>query len=269
MRAGWFKIGVVAAVLALVVAGYLIGRSNESDEQASEGSPAAGSRELADRVEAIRGALSGAGQLTMLRTERCPTQGVGGGYVRPPATVAVRMPASYTSLVAYAATNGTLLPAPARWECTAGLGSDGSAELGAGPIGSVRVQETGGFSELRPHGSGVRATLIPACAGCIASAICSFFPRAAIVKAYEPYEPCEGKPEGEVRFRVSPSAFVFLDPPRVHGSSAGSGGSFPSLGVLSYSPAMGVRQLGCTVAPSEMDACAQAIVAFVAFGHRR
>jgi hypothetical protein len=172
-------------------------------------------------------------------------------------------------LVAYAATSGTLLPAPPKWECTASIGADGTEEVGAGPIGSVTIKGAGAFPELRRRGPAVRATLIPACEGCIATAVCSFFPHSSIAKVYESWQPCKSRSKGELRFRLSRSAYVFVDPPGVRGSSTGSGGSLPSLGILSYSRAAGVRQLSCTVAASEMNTCAEAIVAFMAFGHRR
>lgn len=267
MWARWLKIGSVSAVLALVVAGYLIGRSPTDRGEGFEEHPVIGPRSVASQVETIRDALSGAGQVTTLKTERCPTQAsVGGGYVRPPSKVRVWMPVhSISHLVAYAVTNGTLLPAPPKWECTASVGADGTEEVGTGPVGSV----TGAFSELHRHGPAVRATLIPACAGCIATAICSFFPHSGVVKIYESWQPCRSRPKGEARFRLSHSTYVFIDPPGVRGSSTGSGGSLPSLGILSYSRAAGVRQLSCTVPASEMNTCAEAVVAFMAFGRRR
>ncbi|HWI95266.1 MAG TPA: hypothetical protein VNS60_04275 [Solirubrobacterales bacterium] len=270
MRAGWFKIGVVVAVSALVVAGYLVGKSTTDSGERSQGHPLIDRRSLTGQAEAIRDALSGAGQVTTLKAERCPTQAVGGGYVRPPSKVRVRVPApSISHLVVFAATNGILLPAPAKWECTASIGADGSEEIGAGPIGSVTTKGTGAFPQLRRYGPAVKATLIPACEGCIATAICSFFPHAAVTKVYESEQLCKGRPKGELRFRLSHSTYMFVDPPDVDSSSTGSGGSLPSVGVLSYSPIAGVRQLVCTVAASEVDTCTEAIVAFIAFGHRR
>jgi hypothetical protein len=268
VRADWFKIGVVMAIPALIVTGYLVGGSTGSGD-GSEGHPVIDRGSLTSQVETIRDASSGAGQVTALKTERCPTQAVGGGYVRPPSQIRVRVPARSTShLVVYVATNGTLLPAPVKWECTASIGADGSEEIGAGPIGSVTTKGAEAFPELRGHGPAVKAMLIPACEGCIATSICSFFPHSGVVKAYESELACKSRPKGELRFRLSHSTYMFVDPPGAGNSSTGSGGSLPSVGVLSYSRSAGVRQLDCIVAASEMDACTEAIVAFMNFEHR-
>jgi hypothetical protein len=270
MRAGWFRAGLVGAVLAVIVVAYLVTRSSTGGGASHEDHRAVRQPGFASQVETIRKAMSGAGEARSLKTERCPTQaGVGGAYVRPPSRVQVRLPrGSTTNLVAYAASNGTLLPAPANWECTASIGVDGTEEVGAGPIGSVTAKKAGAFPELHRSGRAVRVTLIPACQGCIASAICSFFPRAAVAKIYERLEPCADRPEGELRSQVSHSAYAFVDPAGVRGSSIGSGGPFPSLGFLSYSTAAGIRELSCTAAVGEMSACADAIAAFVSLAHR-
>lgn len=269
MRARWFKVGLVIAIPALVVAGYLVGGSTAGGGKGPESHPAIDRGSLTSQVEAIRGASSGAGQVMTLRTERCPTLAVGGGYVRPPSKIRVRMPpGSVSPLVVYVATNGALLPAPAKWECTASIGADGSEEIDAGPIGSVTTKGAGAYPEIRGQGPAVKATLIPACEGCIATAICSFFPHSGVVKVYESVLSCEGRPKGELRFRLSHSTYMFVDPPGVDDSSTG-GGSLPSAGVLSYSRSAGMRRLACTVAASEMDTCTEAIVAFMNFEHPR
>jgi hypothetical protein len=270
MRAGRLKLVAVVAVALLPAVGYLVVTSTTGGGHGSESHSGAPGVSPLRQVEVVRDALSGAGRARTIRTERCPTQTVIGGYVRPPARVSVRMPAGADPhLVAYAAGSGQLLPAPERWECTAGMGADGNEEIGVGPIGSVRIAKGGAFPELRRHGPAVRATLIPGCEGCIATAICSFFPHSGIVKVYESLLPCAGEPEGETRYRLSRSTFLSVDPPGVRGSASGSGGSLPSMGVLSFTRATGVRQLGCTMPPSEFHRCVVAVVAFLALGRRR
>jgi hypothetical protein len=265
----WLKIGVVAAVAVLVVAGYLVGRSAKGGEEGSKSHPVIDRSGIDDQIETIRDALSKMGQVTTLKTGRCPTQAVGGGYVRPPQKIRIQVPARSTSnLAVYVATNGTLLPAPVKWECTASIGADGTEEIDAGPIGSVTTKGVGAFPELRGHGPAVRATLVPACEGCIATAICSFFPHSPVVEVYESEQPCESRPRGELRFRLSRSTYGFFDPLGVASSSSG-GESLLSMGVISYSHAAGVRQLICTEAVSEMSTCTEAIVAFMNFEHRR
>jgi hypothetical protein len=209
------------------------------------------------------------GSTVKLRTSGCPTKAaVGGGRIKVPARVAVRSPAGSPALRAYAASNGVFLPAPPRWECTASYGVDGTEEIAAAPHGSI----VGGGTydpHLRKGRPSVQATLIPACQGCIAEAICSFFPAASVVKAYESTLTCEEERAGELRERISPSAVLFYDPPGVAGFTGQSGGPLPSVGVISYKRETGARVLSCTVPASQESACAAAIVAFLDLGGRR
>ena len=266
VRTRWLKIGVAVIVPTLVVAGYLVGRSSRGGGGEPEGHPVIGRRSFTSQAGTIRDALAGAGRVATLSTERCPTQAVGGGYTLPPSKVRVRIPVhSPSRLAAYAATNGILLPAPVGWECTAFIGADGTEEIGAGPIGSVTAKGAGAFPTLRPRGPGVRVTLIPGCEGCIASAICSFFPRSDVVKVYESAQPCKSRPKGELRLRLSRSTFMFVDPAGRGSSSTAADRPLATVGILSYSRAGGVRQLGCTLAVPEIDTCAEVVGAFVTF----
>jgi hypothetical protein len=191
--------------------------------------------------------------------------------VRVPAQVSVRAVRDSTGpdshLFAYAPSLGQVMPAPARWECTAGVGVDGNEEIAAGPTGSL-IKGEEGFPEVRPNGPAVRATLVPACAGCIAESICSFFPSSQVVKAYESLQPCDGEARGEVRRRLSASTFLFADLPGVHGVAAGSGGRLAVIGVLSSAPDAGLRQLGRALPRSEFARCAAGLVAFIDLGRR-
>jgi hypothetical protein len=219
-------------------------------------------------MRVVRADWSGAGPSVALRTQRCPTQTSVGGHLPIPARVSVREPAGPDPhLFAYAPSLGEVLPAPARWECTAGVGVDGNEEIAAGPIGSL-VEGQEGFPEVRPNGPAVRATLVPACAGCIAEAICSFFPGSRIVKTYESLQSCDGEPPGEVRRRLSASTFLFADPPGVHGVAAGSGGRLAVIGVLSFAPDAGLRQVSCALPAAEFSRCAAVLVAFIDLGRR-
>jgi hypothetical protein len=262
MRRRWFTFGTAAAVSVLLVIGCLLGIT-PGNGRAAEPEPGSGASELSGEFAVVQGALSGGGTASKLKTKNCPTQAAfSGGRVRPPASVSVSSPRSAGPLVAYAASNGTLLPAPPKWECTASVGVDGSETIGAGPAGSV---QGGNFPHLRQGGPSVQATLVPACEGCIASLICSFFPQAGVVKVYESFDPCEDRPRGELRHRISRSAVLFVDPP----GAAGSGTALPTIGVTTYKRATGARQLNCTLPASEVNTCGAAIVAFIDFGRRR
>ena len=264
MQTRWVRFGAAVAVFTLVVVGSLVGLAAGTSVAAE----AEGESELSGQFGVVHDALTGSGVMTTLATRRCPTQvAFHGGRVRSPARVSVQAPAGSTArLVAYAATNGTLLPAPPKWECTASVGADGSEEIGAGPTGSVKGGE---FPQLRKGGPSVQATLIPACEGCIASLICSFFPRSSVVKFYAPFQPCDEESRGELRDRLSPSTVLFIDPPGVAGAGTGSGTSMPTLGVVTYKRSTGARQLSCTLPASEVGTCAAAVVAFVDFGRSR
>lgn len=280
MRAGWFKVGILAVVLVMVVAGYLVGRSTDNG---GGGEPRTGESRshpvrvirgrgaFLEQVEAVRAALSGAGSTEALKTEPCPTlAAVPGGSVRRPGTVSARIPEGPSPrLVAFAAANGTFLAARSHWECAASVGVDGTEEISAGPKGSVTINHAMGNWELPRGDTAVRELLVPACAGCIASDICSFFPHAEVVKLYRREEPCKKTPEVELRLRLSRSTFVFIDPPGVRGSSIGGGGALPTMSALSYSRGTGLRQLSCTIATSKIDTCTSAIVAFVSLGPGR
>jgi hypothetical protein len=204
------------------------------------------------------------GHVVELQTRRCPTEMTAGGFVRVPSRVPAREPAGVDPrLLAYASGSGQLMPAPAGWECTAGMGADGNQEIAAGPPGSVTVRGEGDIPELRGGGPSVQVTLTPACAGCIAEAICSFFPESSVVKPYESLQPCDGEADGEVRRRISASTFLIADPPGVRGAAAGSGGRLPAIGMLTFAPAIGLRQVGCALPPAEFTRCAAVLVAFV------
>jgi hypothetical protein len=269
MREGWLKWGALVVAAILLVGGYLVLRSGGEEEHRPESKVDGAVIDADAQVAAIRESTLGVGQTVEMKTVRCPTQAVFGGHVQPPAMVSVAAFAgSDPRLVAYASSGGSLLPAPAGWECVAAVGADGNQSIAVGPPGSVSVPKRGGLAEIRGRGPAVRASFIPACEGCVATAICSFFPRSTIARTYESPQPCAAEPDGEKRFRLSRSTFAFVDPPRVSGSSVGSGGWLPSIGALSFAFSTGVRQLGCTIAPREFDRCAAAVAAFLDLGRQ-
>ena len=99
--------------------------------------------------------------------------------------------------------------------------------------------------------------LVPACQGCIAELACTLFPTAKVVQQYAALGThCLAKPLREQVSHVTQSTVLFVDPPNVHGTGIGSGGTEPSIGALSLSKSLGARKVSCTLPEDQADACA-------------
>lgn len=239
------RAGLLTLLLLLLGAAFLLGR--ETGHEASE--PVAD----APRAEA------GPGGLAILGTRRCPTElTLGQPYDPPPEEMIAPIPAVVAGgLSIYVSTVGTRLVGPEGWECAAAMGVDGGQLIGVVPPGSARQA----WASERGDAA-VTAMIESACAGCIASMICAFFPRASVV---EIYGDCPRAPERERVDRVSPSTAVFTDPPGVEGAGVGSGGAMPSVGAVSYNHWTGARRVSCTVPAVLAPQCGAMITATMAF----
>lgn len=194
----------------------------------------------------------------VLPTHRCPTElAIGQPYVPVAPRVTVPLSASQAEgLALYSDSVGTTLVGPKGWECRATMGADGSELIGVVSPGTDRAPWS-----VEPGSEVVLAEIVPACAGCMSTMICAFFPHADVVQTYAAYEDCPRSPAGENSFRVSRSAVVFVDPAEVEGAGAGSGGASPSSGVVAFSPRFGARRISCTLPAPMSEACAGIVTA--------
>lgn len=197
--------------------------------------------------------------LAQLPTVKCKTlEGVARPAVQLDPTTSVAIPASLAEgLSAYRDTAGTMVVAPAGFDCEAGIGVDGSEHVTAFPKGGLNPAE-------HPSSSGPVVTLniARACQGCIAEAVCTLFPKAKPVSYYYggvSGEKCPEKPLREEVSYVSESTAMFSDPANVSGTGVGSGGEDPSLGAISYFESLGVRKLSCTLPADESEVCAAVV----------
>lgn len=239
------RAGLLAVVLLLLGIAFLLGC--ETGDEASE--PVAG----APRAKA------GPGGFAVLKTRRCPTEStVGQPYDPPPKEMVAPIPAAAAGgLSIYVSTFGARLVGPEDWECAAAMGVDGGQLIGVVPPGSARQAWVSGRGD-----AAVTARIESACAGCIASMICAFFPKASVV---EIYGDCPGASERERVDWASPSTAIFTDPPGVEGTGVGSGGALPSVGVVSYNRWSGARRVSCTVPTELAPYCGAMISATLAF----
>ena len=244
-------IGVAAIALALLGAGFLLGRSTGGEgDGGGEGTSVAG--------------RSGSAGLAVLSSERCPTDMA---IELDPVQVARRLNVPLSAglereLTAYASSAGSVLIGPRSWKCRATMGADGTQQIGLTP---PDFEKAPWFAKAGDPV--VMATIIPACAGCISSMICAFFPQEEVAQAYARYEECPAIPEGEEVSYVSRSTVTFVDPVGIEGTGAGSGGSLASIGAVVYrGQEQGSRQLSCTL-PGEMaDLCPGIVGGTLALG---
>ncbi len=226
-------IGGAAIALALFVVGFLGGRSSD---EGSDG----------DGAVVVRPESAG---LAVLTTERCPTDTA---LELTPVQVAQRLTVPLSAdfegkLTAYANRAGSVLLGPRGWKCRAGMGIDGTQQIGLTP---PDFEKAAWFAEAGDPV--VMATIVPACAGCISSMICAFFPQEEVAQAYARYEVCPDVAEGERVSYTSRSTVTFVDPAGVKGTGVGSGGSLTSMGAVVYrGREQGSRQLSCTL-PGEI-----------------
>jgi hypothetical protein len=233
--------------LVLLAAGFLLGRASEGG----------------DEVATVTLPVRGEG-FAVLSTHRCPTDlAVGQSSVHVAHRLTVPLPGGSSDEVAvYASSVGSVLVGPRGWKCRATMGADGSQQIGLAPPGSERAAWF-----AREGDPAVLRTIVPACAGCIASMICAFFPEEEVVQAYAQYEECPPLPSGEDVSYVSGATAVFVDPPNVKGTGLGSGGSLSSLGAVAYlGKEQGARQISCTLPPELADLCPGIVGATLAIG---
>lgn len=240
----WQRIVGVAVVVVLLAAAFVAGREvNDHDDPSSEATTAAA-------------AGLGSQGFAQLPTVKCKTGlGVQQPAVPLDARTVVAIPAADASgLSAYRNSAGTTLVAPSGFQCEAGIGVDGSEHVTVFPRGSRNPAEY-------PQRSGTVVTLdiARACQGCIAEAVCTYFPEAKPVDFYyggiEGQE-CPSKPLREEASYAAKSTVIFYDPPNVEGAGVGSGGPAPSLGAVSYAEGIGVRKVSCTLPTGQAEICA-------------
>lgn len=238
----------MVAVVALVAAAFFVGRSSKSSS--------------GDHISSTNSEV--ATGFAKLPTVKCNTgQGVIQPAVQLEPTTTVPLPASLAArLAAYRDSAGTTVIAPVGFDCEAGIGVDGSEHVTAFPKGKRNPAEY-------PQTSGTVVTIdiARACQGCIAEAICTFFPEAKPVGYYYggiEGEECPEKPLHEEVAYTAKSTVIFSDPPHVNGSAVGSGGADPSLGALSYLESIGVRKVSCTLPKGQADACGGIVAATLA-----
>ena len=238
MRWRW----AVGAVLVLLVAAFFAGGEfADHDDQASKPTAAT---------------APGSQGFARLPTVKCETAlGVQQPSVPLDDKTLVAIPAADArGLAAYRNSAGTTLVAPKGFQCEAGIGVDGGEHVTAYPEGDRNPAEY----PQRP-GTVVTLNIARACQGCIAAAVCTYFPDAEPVDYYyggiEGQE-CPSKPLREEADYAAKSTVIFYDPPTVKGAGVGSGGPAPSLGAISYADGIGVRKLSCTLPVGMAETCA-------------
>jgi hypothetical protein len=237
--------GLVLVSLVLLGAAFLFGRT-DGDRGSGGGGSGTGAAELGGEGFAV------------LPTRRCATDlAIDQPSVPVPPRVTVPLSTSLsTGLVAYVDGVGTKMVGPRGWECRATMGADGTETIGVLEPGSTVAPW-----EAQAGTAAVAAEIVPACAGCMSSLICAFFPHVSVVQAYAAYEDCEPSPEGESSSRISHTAVIFSDPAGTEGAATGSGGAIPSLGVVAFSPRFGARRISCTLPPPMGAACVGIVMA--------
>lgn len=243
MRWRWGVLAIVA--FGLLGAAFFAGRQAGSDD-----SPP--SAEVANPLQVSDG-------FAEIPTVKCKTaEGVRQPAAQlDPTTQVALSPSEAEGLAAYRDSAGTLLVAPEGFDCEAGIGVDGGEHVTAFPGGERNPAE---YPE--ESGTVVSLDIARACQGCIAEAVCTLFPEAKPVSSYYGAigEKCPEKPLREEVSYQAESTVIFSDPPKVTGTGIGSGGSDPSLGVMSYQETLGVRKVSCTLPGDQSPKC-PAIVA--------
>jgi hypothetical protein len=243
-------IGGAAVALVLLAAGFLLGRSIGEEDDGG------GSSGIAIQAESEGFAV--------IATERCPTDTA---LEMTPVRVAQRLTVPVSAdmeekLTAYASSSGSVLLGPRDWKCRAGLGVDGTQQIGLTP---PDFEKEAWFA--RAGDPAVMLTIVPACAGCISSMICAFFPHEEVAQTYARYEECPDVAEGERVSYVSGSTVTFVDPAGVKGTGTGSGGSLASVGAVVYrGEEHGSRQLTCTLPGEIAELCPGIVGGTLAMG---
>lgn len=236
-------VGGAVVVLALLGLGFLLGRSaGRSDSETAAGSVG----------------------FAVLSSKRCPTDlAIGSPSVRVARRLTVPLPAEREAeLTAYASSAGSVLIGPRGWKCKATMGVDGTQQIGLTPPGSGKAAWF-----AKAGDPVILESIVPACAGCISSMICPFFPQEEVVRAYTRYEPCPKVAEGERVSYLSGSTITFVDPVGVEGTGTGSGGALASLGAVVYrGEGQGSRQLNCTLPGDLAELCTAIVGGTLALG---
>jgi hypothetical protein len=235
----WWVISA-AVLVAAIVGTYLGVKAASSDSDAS--SPATTAE--------------------LLTVVACPSGHGISGFQAPryPAAISTVLEAGQVGKFAlYSDSYRTVQPVlgPQGWDCSVDEAVDGGLSVDIFPPG----QSAQGPDLINAYSE-------PACVGCIYTEVCPLIPYVTrIMSSYD--FPCPAsRPPGEaVTWLSGPRAYTtsgadiigFTDPPGVHGNGAGSGGRYPSRGILRFSwspvgsPSSSV--VTCTVAPAYESAC--------------
>jgi len=191
-----------------------------------------------------------------LPTKRCVTeQGIEIPAVPLDKTTVV--PAAAADLEGFAAYRnaaGTTVVAPRGWQCSSVVSADGGENIFVTPDGADPFKDESTQAVTYVNSS--------ACQGCMASELCALFPDAAPVQSYTPGFKCDRpKPLRETVSKTGEFTAYFEDPPDVAGQGTPSGGEYRATGILSYSDAIGVRKLTCTLETNLESACPSVVSA--------
>jgi hypothetical protein len=150
------------------------------------------------------------------------------------------------------------LVAPAQWDCTASVATDGGSTVTIVPPNTVARS-----GKLRVHSKTQDITGYQngACNGCAVVQACPLFSNA---RALASGLPCPTKARLEKVAWVGGSAEEFVDPPGVHGDGNPSGGAYPSYGVLTFKAGYFNSSwlATCVMAPKNKGVCAAVFVNF-------
>lgn len=150
------------------------------------------------------------------------------------------------------------LIAPARWDCSAVVGADGSSSLTIVPPNAVarsgKMRASSKTQEIAGYQNG-------ACNGCAIVQACPLFSSA---RALASGLPCPAKARLEKVAWISGGDYEFVDPPGVHGDGDPSGGAFPSYGVLTFADSGENSSwlATCVMPPKDVEVCATVLINF-------
>lgn len=143
--------------------------------------------------------------------------------------------AASAHLVVYTDGGGVMkLLGPRGWDCTAGIGADGSSGIQIAPVTSSIWSSKNYIGTLAPRS---RAEVIDGqqnggCVGCGTFQACHLF--AAAAQQLSSPSSCSAPPLSEMVTQLSKNDVEFTDPPGVHGDGYPSGGSYPARSVMTY-----------------------------------
>lgn len=150
------------------------------------------------------------------------------------------------------------LVAPAKWDCSAVVGADGSSSLTIVPPNSVarsgKLRASSKTQEIAGYQNG-------GCNGCAIVQACPLFSNA---RALASGLPCPTKARSEKVAWISGGDYEFVDPSGVHGDGNPSGGAFPSYGVLTFAPSGENSSwlATCVMPPKDLGLCATVLINF-------